>query len=223
MEKEFNALKVIIDNKINTFLIYQHPKLGWMTHFLLLIFWSKVSVLLPDFTKILGVVDFFYTTVKKVAESCGQKQTCFFTAKLMKEVLPIYVLLREPFFFSGIYWNVLITMVHREAILKGLNKHDLIKPVLQLESEMNSDIKELTSDIWQMKKVKTDVAIVKNVNEKLVNQLIVTEWQCSSNLQYSRCECLEVVGIPTSIPDDSLFLMNLEFMLREKTFRHVIV
>ena len=65
-------------------------------------------------------------------------------------------------------------MVHREAILKGLNKHDQIKPVLQLESEMNSDIKELTSDIWQMKKVKADVAIFKNVNEKLVNQLIVT-------------------------------------------------
>ena len=69
-----------------------------------------------------------------------------------------------------------------EATLKGLNKPDLIKLVLQLESEMNFDIKELASEIGdlvpQMKKVEADVVIVKNVNEKLVNQLIETEQQC---------------------------------------------
>ena len=47
-------------------------------------------------------------------------------------------------------------MVHMEATIKGLNKRDLIKLVLQLESEMKSDIKELTSKIrdlvTQMKK-----------------------------------------------------------------------
>ena len=64
-------------------------------------------------------------------------------------------------------------MVHTKATLKGLNKPDLIKLVLQLESEMNSDIKELTSEIReivaQMKKFEVDIAIVKNVNGKLVN------------------------------------------------------
>ena len=69
-------------------------------------------------------------------------------------------------------------MVLTEATLKGLNKPDLIKLVLQLESEMNSYIKELTSEIrelvTQMKKVEADVAIVRNVKEKLVNQLIET-------------------------------------------------
>ena len=58
---------------------------------------------------------------------------------------------------------------------------------------MNSDIKELTSEIrdlvTQMKKVDADVAIVKNVNEKLVNQLIETKRQCWGNAQYSRREC----------------------------------
>ena len=43
---------------------------------------------------------------------------------------------------------------------------------------MNADIKELTSEIrdlvTQMKNVEADVSIVKNVNEKLVNQLIET-------------------------------------------------
>ena len=73
-------------------------------------------------------------------------------------------------------------MLHTKATLKGVNKPDLIKLVLPPESEMNSDIKELKSEIRdliaQIKKVQTDVAIVKNVNEKLVNQLIETERQC---------------------------------------------
>ena len=77
-------------------------------------------------------------------------------------------------------------MVNTEATLKGLNKPDLIKLVLQLESEMNFDIKELASEIRdlvpQMKKVEADVVIVKNVNEKLVNQLIETEPQCWANV-----------------------------------------
>ena len=74
------------------------------------------------------------------------------------------------------------SMLHTKATLKGVNKPDLIKLVLPLESEMNSGIKELKSEIRnlvaQIKKVQTDVTIVQNVNEKLVNQLIETERQC---------------------------------------------
>ena len=81
-------------------------------------------------------------------------------------------------------------MVHTEATLKGLNKPDLIKMVLQVESEMNSNIKELTSEIGdlvtQLEKVDADVAVVKNVNEKLVNQLTEIERQCWVNVQYLR-------------------------------------
>ena len=60
-------------------------------------------------------------------------------------------------------------MVDMETALKSLNKPDLIKLVLQLESETISDINGLTSEIsglvTQTEKVKDDVAIVKNVNE----------------------------------------------------------
>ena len=60
-------------------------------------------------------------------------------------------------------------MVDMKAALKSLNKPDLIKLVLQLESEIISDINGLTSEIsglvTQTEKVKDDVAIVKNVNE----------------------------------------------------------
>ena len=81
-------------------------------------------------------------------------------------------------------------MVNLEVILQSLNKLDLNKLVFQLESEMSSDIKELTSEISnlvkEMKKVEVGVAIVKNVNEKLVNQLIKTKRQYWANAQYTR-------------------------------------
>ena len=81
-------------------------------------------------------------------------------------------------------------MVNLEVILKGLNKLDLNKLIFQLESEMSSDIKELTSEISnlvkEMKKVEVGVAIVKNINEKLVNQLIKTKRQYWANAQYTR-------------------------------------
>ena len=37
-------------------------------------------------------------------------------------------------------------MVYTKSILKGLKKPDLIKLVLQLQSEMNFDIEELTPE-----------------------------------------------------------------------------
>ena len=55
-----------------------------------------------------------------------------------------------------------------------------------------------------MKKVQADVAIVKNVNEKLVNWLIETERQCWANAQYSRREGLEVVGVSITVCNDLL-------------------
>ena len=79
-----------------------------------------------------------------------------------------------------------------------------------------------------MKKVETNVAIFKNVSEKLVNRLIETERQCWANTHYSRQECLKVVGIPTSIPNESLeaniskVFDKMVFMWKGKTFRHVI-
>ena len=61
-------------------------------------------------------------------------------------------------------------------------KPDLIKVILQLESEMNSDTKELISEtkdlVTQMQKSRWSSYYTQNINEKLVNQLIETEQQC---------------------------------------------
>ena len=51
--------------------------------------------------------------------------------------------------------------------------------ILQLESEMNSDTKELISEtkdlVTQMQKSRWSSYYTQNINEKLVNQLIETE------------------------------------------------
>lgn len=51
----------------------------------------------------------------------------------------------------------------------GLKNTDLIKWTLQLESEKNTDIKDLTSEI------KADVALLNNVTNKLSSLFTETE------------------------------------------------
>ena len=52
--------------------------------------------------------------------------------------------------------------------------------------------------------MKADVAIVRNVNNKLVERVVATERQCWENAQYSRRDALEVVGIAVSVRDNVL-------------------
>ena len=47
------------------------------------------------------------------------------------------------------------------------------------------------------------MSVTKNVNSRLVDQLVETDRHCWANAQHSRCECLEVVGIPNSVKDDA--------------------
>ena len=53
------------------------------------------------------------------------------------------------------------------------------------------------------KKLGADVSIVKTVNNLLMKKSVDIERQCWANAQYSRRECLEIAGIPTSIPQQS--------------------
>ena len=53
-------------------------------------------------------------------------------------------------------------------------------------------------------RLKSDLAITKNVNSELQNRFVNMERQCWANAQYSWRECGEIVGIPTSVPDDEL-------------------
>ena len=52
--------------------------------------------------------------------------------------------------------------------------------------------------------MESELSVVKNVNHLLLKRLVDMERQCWGNAQYSRRECLELVGIPQSVKDDDL-------------------
>ena len=60
----------------------------------------------------------------------------------------------------------------------------------------SNELKELKTDFC---KLESELAISRNVNNKLTKQLILAERKCWANEQYSRRECLEMSGIPKSI------------------------
>ena len=53
-------------------------------------------------------------------------------------------------------------------------------------------------------KLEADVKIAKNIDNLLSQQVVDLKRQCWANAQYSRRECLEIVGIPRSVDDNSL-------------------
>ena len=97
---------------------------------------------------------------------------------------------------------------HTEAILNKLSKPELVQLLLNTEANMGAHIAMSTGEIKEnnnhLNKLEADVTVTKNVNTRLVDQLVETERQCWVNAQYSRRECLEVVGIPTLVKDDAL-------------------
>ena len=78
-------------------------------------------------------------------------------------------------------------------------------------------------------KLEADVKIAKNINNLLSQLVVALERQCWANAQYSRRECLEIVGVSHSVDDNSLeerlfkFLKKLFATLILATLNRVIV
>ena len=99
-------------------------------------------------------------------------------------------------------------MDHTEASLMKLNKEDLVRFLLDYQGKFNSILDDLENNFDELKtkftKLEADVNISKNANSKLSDRLISAERKCFANEQYSRRECLEISGIPTSVKDNEL-------------------
>ena len=63
---------------------------------------------------------------------------------------------------------------------------------------------EVKDTLTRLKKLKTDIAVVRTVNDRLVETLPKTERQCCENVQYSQRDTLETVGIPISVGNSVL-------------------
>ena len=99
---------------------------------------------------------------------------------------------------------------HTEVVLNTLTKLEVVQLLLNTETNMGAQISTLTAEVKELnrqtysKNLEADVAIVKSINSRLIQQLVQTERQCWENTQYSRREYLELIGIPTSVKDDML-------------------
>ena len=87
---------------------------------------------------------------------------------------------------------------HTEAVLNKLSKPELVRIILNAEANLGSQIAKLATEIKDLlahsKKLEADMAIVRNVNSKLVERVVATKRQCWENAQYSRRDELKVVG-----------------------------
>ena len=98
-----------------------------------------------------------------------------------------------------------MTAIYTEDILRVSNKIELIELLLKSQEHTMGIINSLTEKMKNVnenfKKLKS---VIKNVNNILRKQIVSVERQCWKNAQFSRCECVEVVGLPLSVADDQL-------------------
>ena len=98
-----------------------------------------------------------------------------------------------------------------ETGLRNLVNEEIIKLALEYQSKFDSplsNIDDIKTDLseWRKyyKKQESDVIIIKQVNTSLCDKMKLLERQCWANKQYSRCECLEISGVPASVTDNDL-------------------
>ena len=114
-------------------------------------------------------------------------------------------------------------MANNEASVMKLNREDLVKITLDYQGKFSSILDDLKKDISDMKtdlsglnsgfsKREAYIKVARNVNSKLSERLVTMERRSYTNKQYSRSKCLEMLGIPASVADNSLEVKVLEVL-----------
>ena len=89
-----------------------------------------------------------------------------------------------------------------------LLKKDLISIVLSQQTQMDATYSEIMDQLRKFnenfEKLQSELIVVKQVDSVLSERLVSMERQCWANAQYSRRECLELVGVPRSVSDGNL-------------------
>ena len=97
---------------------------------------------------------------------------------------------------------------YTEDTLDKLSKKNVIEIALALQDKVESGNTEILEEIRKLndnfKNIEGELIVSKKVNSELQKHIIQLEKQCWANAQYSRSECLELVGIPSSIEQDQL-------------------
>ena len=97
-------------------------------------------------------------------------------------------------------------MDHTEASLVKLNKEDLVRLLLDYQGQFYSILDGLKNNFDEVKtkftKLEADLIISRNINSKLSDKFTNVERKCFANEQYSRRECFEISGIPSSVKNN---------------------
>ena len=97
---------------------------------------------------------------------------------------------------------------YTEDDLDKLLKKDLISIILSQQRKIDQDnigwLDEIRKSNDKFSKLEADVKIAKTRNNLLSQWVVDLGRQCWVNAQYSRRECLEIVGIPRSVDHNSL-------------------
>ena len=106
-------------------------------------------------------------------------------------------------------------MAHTENTLKDSKKENLIALVLNLQNErdrlmenfcerldtLSNTVDNLSS---KLDLVESSLVVTKTVIDNLLNRTKTLERSLHAQEQYSKRECLEIIGIPVSINDKNL-------------------
>ena len=103
---------------------------------------------------------------------------------------------------------------HSNELLEKLNNKSDDGGIAVLLNEMKAEITEMNETTKTISaeniKLKSSLEVSKTVSNRLSGQVKVLEIQLNKSDQYSRRECLEIVGIPDSISDCDLEDKSLE-------------
>ena len=93
-------------------------------------------------------------------------------------------------------------MVLTRATLEKLGNEELISMFLENYEKLNGNVTQLINQLAQvdktLKRIKSQLAVSKSVNETFQNRTVGLERQCWKNWQYSRRKCIEIIGIPAA-------------------------
>ena len=117
---------------------------------------------------------------------------------------------------------------YTEESLDKMLKKDLILIVINLQNtivEKNNSHNELLDEIRKFNnnfsKLRSELAVTKQVNTELTKRIATLERQYWANAQYSRRECLEVVAMPRQVDDNQLETKVLSIF--EKVAKSILV
>ena len=92
-------------------------------------------------------------------------------------------------------------MALQETALLEMNKKQLVSLVLDYQSKCDGFFSKFND---KLAVIESDLSIAKNVNSKLLEKITDLERRMNESDQYSRRECLEISGLPSSVNNDIL-------------------